>query len=234
MRILFIAPAAQLQTQTELVRAAQRQTPTFCDGYVDRAKLEEYLKQQYDAIHFAGHGGLSILELSDGPLEVSELLGMLQGQQALRFVVITACHSARVGTEIHNALHVPVVMMQADIGDQAAVRFAETFYRNYRATADLGRAVDTGRAALSKAFPGDGDVVTLINGDMATDSELAGCMDFVRGEITALRLQINGIEADVKDMKAQQPRLTLVSIGLLALLLLAQIATPWLTALARP
>lgn len=229
MKILFVAPQANLDTQTELLRAAQQQTATFCDGLVDRQKLEAYLQTPYEVIHFAGHGDLSILQLSDGALEVAELLGMLQAQTTLRFVVITACNSTRVGTEIHNANHVPVVLMQTAIGDAAAVRFSETFYRAYRAVPDLARAVDAGRAVLTKLYPAFADVVTFVNGDMATTTDLTTHMAYVRSEIQEMRTMIVGIETNMAKLQASQPQQAM-TIALLVLLLLAQLATPWLNA----
>ena len=206
MRILFIAPTSNLRTSDEILRSMQGQTVSICDGDVDRAKAERFLKEEQDYIHFAGHGDPSILEWSDGAITVDELLGMLAYQKHLRGVVITACNSARVGAEIHNALHVPVVMCQAEISDPAALRFSEAFYRALRAAQSIHQAVEVSRAALAKMHPTDADVVTLINGDMATDAELSECMSFVRQELGELRAKLESLEAAMKRIETQQPR----------------------------
>lgn len=234
MKILFVAPDSELKVRDEIMRAADRQTVTFCDGNVDRAKAERFLQEPQDALHFAGHGNSSILEWSDGALEVAELIAMLKPQTRLRFVVITACNSARTGAEIHNALHVPVVLCQAPIGDDAAVRFSEVFYRTYRAQGDVAEAVEAGRSMLARLFPAFADTVVLLNGDMATDSDLSACMQFVKTEIGTMRVQMEQIQADVREMKqrGQQPTwFGPVFIVLAALLLVAQLLTPWLTSL---
>lgn len=233
MRLLFIAPASNLKTGDEILRSIQGQTVTICDGYVDRAKAEQFLRDEYDYIHFAGHGGLSVLEWSDGAITVDELLGMLAYQNRLRGVIITACNSARVGAEVHNARHVPVVMCQSEISDPAAVRFSEAFYRALRTGGDMHRAVETGRAALEKAHVGDADVVTLINGDMATDAELDDCMSYVRESMAGMDARLERIEAGMKELKTQQPRTWIAVLVLLGLVALGQWVSPWLLAAAR-
>lgn len=236
LKILFIAPTSNLKTGDEILRAVQGQTVSICDGYVDRGKAEQFLRAPVDWIHFAGHGEVSVLEWSDGAVTVDELVGMLQPQIRLQGVVITACNSARTGAEIHNALHVPVVMCQSEISDPAAVRFSEAFYRALRGGGDIHRAVETGRTALAKVNPADADVVTLINGDMSTRADMADTMTFVRDELAEMRAEMRAFEASVKndleELKHQQPRGWAAILVLLVLLLVAQVATPWLTAAA--
>lgn len=242
MRILFVAPTSELKTADEILRSLQGQTVTICDGNVDRDKAERFLTEEYEYIHFAGHGDLSILEWSDGPVTVDELLGMLAHQTRLSAVVITACNSARTGAEIHNALHIPVVLCQAPLSDRAALRFSEAFYRALRTGARVHEAVTVGRAALAKLHPADADAITLINGDMSTRPELEDCMTFVRREIGAMsarlermetgtRAQLDTIEAEMRDMKErQQPRMWFGILVLMALAAIGQWAQPWLAA----
>lgn len=231
MKLLFIAPTSNLKTSDEILRSIEGQTISICDGDVDRAKAEAYLgRAQYDAIHFASHGSLSVLEWSDGVIEVAQLLDLLANQKRLKFVCITACNSARVGAEIHNARHIPVVMCQAPIGDPAARCFSETFYRSMRLVGDIHRAVAAGRDQLRAAFPTAADVVMLINGDMATDSELSDCMDYVRRELGELRVELKELREDMKELRTQQPKTWLAVIVLLGLVALGQWLAPWLLA----
>jgi hypothetical protein len=229
MRTLFVAPNSNLQTHPEIIRAAQGMEVYFCDGLVDRQKLEQALYDEVDTIHFAGHGDMSVLALNDGPIEAHELLSMLRRQRHLSLVVITACHSTRVGSEIHNAMHVPVVLMQAEIGDAAAGRFSETFYRSLRAENDIRKAVDVARAALAKTHPEDADIVTLINGDMTTDAEMQGCMAYVKSQLgmmdnklSRVEGKLEMIEEDVKTLTARREHFWTAVIVLIAILAISQ------------
>ena len=233
LRLLFIAPTSNLRTDVEILHSLQGQTVDICDGNVDRDKAERFLRGgQYDYIHFAGHGGLSALEWSDGAVTAKELLGMLAYQSGLRGVVITACHSAGVAAVIHNALHVPVVACEAEISDPGARRFSEAFYRALRGGSHIHEAFDVAQEMLERVYPADGAVVTLINGDMSTRAEMADFETFVRGELGATRTRLERIEETMQRSKDHQSRLWIVALVLLVLLLLAQVASPFLTVAA--
>lgn len=167
--------------------------------------------------------------LSDGEMEVSDLLIMLEPQFAAlpvpRLIVITACNSARVGAEIHNKYHVPVVVMQTEIGDRAAIDFSETFYRAYRTTSKAGDAVAAGHAMLQRKHPTYADAVTLINGDDMTRQEADYCMELVEGRLEEMDKKIDRIEEVVNEIKSHQSKTLLILLGLL---LLAQLVTPFL------
>ena len=114
--LAIIAPKTNLDTTTEIMRSITGFNVQLCDGNVDRAKLEMFLRNMdAEIVHFMGHGDLNVTQLSDGLLEAEELANMLRKVCSLRAVVLTACSSAGTGTEIHNYLHVPVIVMQAPI-----------------------------------------------------------------------------------------------------------------------
>jgi len=234
LRLLFIAPTSNLRTDVEILHSLQGQTVDICDGNVDRDKVERFLRgdTQYDFIHFAGHGGLSVLEWSDGAVTAKELLGMLAHQTGLCGVIITACYSAGVAALIHNARHVPVVACEADISDPGARRFSEAFYRALRGGSRIHEAFDVAQEMLERVYPADGAVVTLINGDMSTRAEMADFETFVRGGLGATRTRLERIEETMQRSKDHQSRLWIVALVLLLLLLLAQVASPFLTVAA--
>ena len=239
LRILFVAPTSNLKTGDEILRSVQGQTITICDGNVDRDKAERFLREEQDYIHFASHGQSSILEWSDGAVTVDELLAMLAYQKNLKGVVITACNSARTGAEIHNHFHVPVAMCQAPIGDEAARRFSEVFYRALRSGASMGDAVASGRAVLQHISPTYADVVTLINGDDITRTQVDACLERVEDALITFGQKIDGIEKTVNATKHRQDEMEKmltairdhqgkVLFVMLLLLLLSQLATPFL------
>lgn len=229
MRLLFIAPTSSVSAGAELARIATGHMVDVVDGLLDRAGLERALRAAvYDAIHFCGHGAKSLLELSDGVMEAEDLAAMLDGQEAARFIIINACDSLSTGVVIHNALHVPVLAMDAPIEDRAAVRFAETFYRAYRRNGSVGEAFDTAKATLLRVFPTQAIVPVLINGDMATTVAIGDCMIYVKSELGTMHAKLDAIGATVDDLKDKQSRTTLL---LLVLLIVAQLMTPWLNSL---
>lgn len=226
MHILFIAPASKLDTATELTSLASGNLLDTVTGAVDRAGLERALKAaQYDALHFAGHGGKGVLQLTDGLLDEADLVTMCQVQKRLLFIVVNACDSLALAAALHNSLHVPVIAHDDEIGDAAAKRFVETYYRAYRQTGEIGEAFRRAMRTIERLFGDEATVPVLINGDMVTDSDLSECMTYVKEEIGAMRGQLNSIEADVQELKGNQPRTLWI---LLTLLLLAQLITPWL------
>ena len=123
MRLLFIAPTSSLAHGAELSRIGSGMTLEIIDGLLDRAGLERALHDaDADIVHFCGHGGMSVLELGDGALDAGDLVSMLGNLRKVKFFVINACDSLSVGIAIHNTLHVPVIAMDAEIEDRAAVR----------------------------------------------------------------------------------------------------------------
>lgn len=226
MRLLFIAPASNLSTNAELARIASGYTPEIVDGLIDRNGLERALRlDAYDAIHFCGHAGKGVLQLSDGLIDSADLVSMLDGQRGARFFFINGCDSLSLGTALHNAYHIPVIAHDAEIEDKAAVKLAQRFYGDFRRTQNVGESFDSALKTLQRLYPEQALIPTLINGDMASNSQLADCMTYVKSEIGQMRLQLDTIEAQVNKIEGKQWRLLLV-VGIL--LILAQLATPWL------
>lgn len=227
MHILFVAPRSDLDTSVELARIASGNRPEIVDGAVDRAGLERALKAaQYDVIHFAGHGGSGVLQLSDGLLDEADLTSMVEDQVRLRFIFVNACDSLRVGAALHNELHVPVIAHDTEIGDGAAKRFAETFYRAYKQTEQVKEAFGRALRTLGRLFEDDANAPVLINGDMATHGQLDDCLAYVTREINGMKAQLDSIEGDVHKLRegAQQR----YYVPLTVILIFAVLLAPWL------
>lgn len=227
MRLLFIAPTSNLAHGAELARIGSGMTLEIVDGLLDRAGLERALHDaDADIVHFCGHGGKSVLELGDGPLDAGDLVSMLSSKlRNVKLFIINACDSLSVGIAIHNALHTPVIAMDAEIEDRAAVRFAESFYRAFRATGHVGGAFDTASDTLMRIYPNQAAIPVLINGDMATSAVIGECMTYVKTEIGAMNVKLDAIGVTVEELKGKQSKALQI---LLLLLLIAQLVTPWL------
>lgn len=197
MNVLLVMPAqGGVSADRELLGILQGQLQVrVLSGMVDRQKLSLALaNEQYDAVHFAQHGARLLLELGDGALTATELVSMLRRQKAMRFVVLNSCDSIATGIEIHNALMVPTVAMNAPIDDAAAVRFAEAFYGEVRAGSTIMAAVEAGRAVLARLFPQQTATPQLINGSSATIDDLMSrlntCTGDMKADMNAMREQL--------------------------------------------
>lgn len=237
MRILAVAAASELQVMTEISRMLTGHEVTALTGYVDRLKVEQALAQeQFDIVQIVGHGGRGVLEWSDGPVESEDFYSMLQTQKHLRFMILNACDSVAIGIMLHNRLHIPMIATDAPIEDGVAVRFVETFYRAYKAT--QGRLHDSfsrARETVLRLAPAQGLVYQLINGDMITQEKLAICMEGVADRLSEMATAIQSLDARLTEMERenvavmkQRVSWNRMLILVMTLLLLAQLATPWL------
>src|ERR1044071_3608135 len=110
-------------------------------------------------VHFAGHGH------SDGSVELSTHAGDRQRIQAaglrslfesyrgqIRVVVLNACYSDALASELVDHIDVVVGMTHA-VSDDAAVRFAPAFYQQLAGGQSLETAFAVGRAVVLGAEP---------------------------------------------------------------------------------
>jgi hypothetical protein len=195
---------------------------------VDRQKLEMALgRAQYEAVHVFGHGGVSVLECTDGLMSEAEFVTLIEGQRGLRFVLLSACDSYEMAGAVHNALHVPVISYGAPIEDRAAIEFARGFYRHWTRAHDVGQAVERGREALAVLFPGEARKVRLIDGDGVTPSEFREVVQEMRAGLAGLDARMARIEKTLE----RGPRAWVAAVFvLLVLLVIAQVGTPFLNA----
>lgn len=241
--LLFVAPESNLSGNTEFMRIVSGYTPEVVDGMLDRAGLERALRQSpADALHFVGHGGKSVLQLTDGLIDAADLASMLDRQRGVKFVFLNTCDSLAVGTILHNALHVPVICHDAPIGDVAAVRFAERYYREYKRGGEVGKAFDAARETLLRLYPQAAAIPVLINGDMSTRADYDNCMRYLTDELTGVfehfNRRLDAQDAAIAGLRTDMNRLTQapngsikVMIILIAALVLLQAATPVLNGL---
>jgi len=143
----------------------------FCeDAALDT--IQDYLsEQEYDILHFTGHGvfneakgrGELLLEDEQGdmrPLTNAEFAALLRGYPSLRLVVLSACQSARTANNdayaglAHRLLKqgVPAVLaMQYAVLDEAAILFADRFYTGLANNKPLDMALTEARLGLQMA-----------------------------------------------------------------------------------
>jgi hypothetical protein len=210
--------------EVQLVRAANRQTVELAlDGAV-----------QFGIVHVLAHGATSVLDFGGERMSEAELVSLISSQKALQFVFLACCNGYEAAGGIHNALHVPVVAYNAPIDDRAAVEFARGFYRSWRRDRDVSQAVDRGREALAVLYPSEAPKVRLINGDMVTPSAFGACMGKIDERLDRMGVQLAGIEARLDRIEAAPQRWLIVGVVLVALLIVAQVGTPFLNAALNP
>lgn len=237
MRILFISVAPDVQGDHGLSHILKGNTVELVTGAVDRAGLERALRaEQYDVIHFVGHGAKGVIGLTDGELDSYDFASMCEVQRALKFVFVNACNSLSLGVILHNALHVPIVCHDEAVRVPAAIRFAEVFYRAYAVGNEVAAAFDKGRNTLISQYRDQAASPQLVNGDMATRAQISD----LRAELTEAYHHFNDrmdtFGGDIKELKADmkrlhQPNRMNIVMALIGALLLAQLLTPWLNAL---
>jgi tetratricopeptide (TPR) repeat protein len=148
----------------------------FCeDAVLDT--IQDYLsEQEYDILHFTGHGvfneakgrGELLLEDEQGnmqPLTNAEFAALLRGYPSLRLVVLSACQSARTANNDAYAdlarillkQGVPAVLaMQYSVLDEAATLFADRFYTGLANKKPLDVALTEARLGLQMAKEEEG------------------------------------------------------------------------------
>lgn len=111
-------------------------------------------KHQPHIVHFSGHGssaGELILVGKDGkakPLSADALAATFESlNDNIRLVVLNACYS-KVQAEAMTSAIDCVIGMNAPIGDDAAIRFAETFYQALGFGRSVGNAFKQGTARV--------------------------------------------------------------------------------------
>ncbi|MEO8621237.1 MAG: CHAT domain-containing protein [bacterium] len=133
-----------------------------------------FANEDYHVIHYMGHGdfdaktgrGVLLLEHEDGSphaIDAEQIRLLVEDEPMLRLVFLNACKtattSARAGFDPFAGIAaamiksgVPaVVAMQFPISDQAAITFADTFYRRIVDGHPVDAAVAEGRKALYSA-----------------------------------------------------------------------------------
>ncbi|MCA1579902.1 MAG: CHAT domain-containing protein [Acidobacteria bacterium] len=154
--------------QNGMVELDLLERPTF------KVLLRALKRKPYHIFHFVGHGqfddecheGLLLFEDEEGngdPVSAQALGVLLRDEPSLRLAVLNACEGARVSscdlfggtaqTLIQQGIPA-VIAMQAEISDESAQNFAETFY----SALATGSAVDAALADVRKIIYGEGSV----------------------------------------------------------------------------
>jgi hypothetical protein len=202
VKLLFIAPASNLSSNTELARIASGHTVDIVSGMLDRAGLERALRDPADAVHFVGHGSKQLLELTDGLIDSADLVSMLDKQNGAKFFFVNSCDSLGVATAIHNSLHLPCIAHDKPINDVAAVRFAERFYREYKRSGDVGKSFEAARETLMRLYPTEANTPVLINGDMASHADISHIVSDIDDKIAHIGVIVDGLEARVSHIES--------------------------------
>lgn len=163
-RVLFVAanPDRDISTEEEFkhIRAVLHQIPgvevqaVFCATIDDLQN--ELIDRDYEIVHLAAHGTSKHAMLEDpedlwgGAVPAGMVVDLLRHHDALRCVVLNACHSASWITE---PLGPALVLMNGPIGDAAALHFSEGFYRCVAAGRTLPAAFEQGSLRARRNAP---------------------------------------------------------------------------------
>jgi hypothetical protein len=239
-KILVIALASDLDLLGELSSVLGPAYEVTLIRGADRQKLEMALdgRTQFDVVHIQAHGGESKLSAADGLVSEAEIVTLIESQTKLRFVIVASCDSYEIAGGIHNVLHIPCIGYNAPIDDKAAVEFSRAFYRTWqrsggRRSGDIHAAVARARESLAVLYPSEARKVRIINGDMVTPTAFNTGMVEVRDALASIDTRMTGIETRLERIEAVPERWLVIGIVLAIVLIIAQIATPFIASALR-
>jgi len=145
---LLIAPDFGLSAVADEIRAVSSALrPASLIGQVKRRDLLHALQgHNWDILWFATHGSEIGIELSDGPISISDLTAVVRASGAW-LIVLNSCSSRLVGLELHYELGASVITTRTDINDVSA----------FQTGALLAKALAEGKSvveAFNDAKPG--------------------------------------------------------------------------------
>ncbi len=146
MPILFLlysnsreAPLPTLQAEDEQVysilsrRSGQGHFAIHRDSYASVDSIIEYLelyREELFCFAFSGHAGRDQLLLNDASAQSAGIAGLLSRCPRLRLVLLNGCSTAGQVSRLLELPSQPVVIAtKAPVGDEAAARFAISFFR---------------------------------------------------------------------------------------------------------
>lgn len=149
MRVLVIAPDAQLQNVEDWVASASGNWLTVLNHTVSvREALSAIASGNYQIVHFATHGSETVLAVSDGVIPGHLLENALRAAGCIELVVLGACKSVQIGASLYKA-GVPRVLSWRDlVADRAATEWARAFYQSLRMTENIWEATETAADAV--------------------------------------------------------------------------------------
>jgi hypothetical protein len=163
----------RVEIALQTLQAEGRVQLTWLAGQSWRDLQQALWQGTWHIFHFIGHGGFDsvrdegVLMLADDDGEAalitaSQLGQLLTNHRALRLALLNSCDGARgsdldifsstAGTLMRRGLPA-VVAMQYEITDQAAIEFAQTFYKAVADGLPVDTAVAEARVAMSLALP---------------------------------------------------------------------------------
>lgn len=185
--ILIIAPDSNLNTVADLLAAAQGFRVNVLRGYVTgREALKEIASGRYQVVHFAGHGCVDSLQVSDGPLD-DEYLEMALRSSAVELVLLNTCASVAMAAKLYRAGVAPrVIGWRIDVGDSVAVAWAAAFYAALALGADYWEAYLHSAEVMRTRVP-DFEQPVFLNGRIA----------LLEQQVLAIQAKLDGLNRAV-------------------------------------
>lgn len=231
MNVLLVAPEFGLPAVANEVRAISTMLrPVILNGEVTRRDVLEALRgHTWDVIWFATHGDQAGIQLSDGPLSVSDLTAVVRSSGAW-LAVLNTCSSRLVGLELHYELGISVITTQAEIDDATA-------YQTGALLADALADCADPLAAYNASKPGQAQNYLLFHSSRSDADETRTILllnewgarlgrkidsleERMDREIGALRDQMTGLSGSVQSAVQLPPWHRTVFIGAFVLLFL--------------
>jgi hypothetical protein len=230
MKILLVAPRhpdlSQIDNEVQdIINSGNQVTPLL--GEVTHAiLLRATYEGDFDVLWLCTHGGEDGVLLSDGPLNVRLLSGIVR--ESFQLVVINSCTSIQLANNIHQNTGCRVVCTITDVEDKEAYQVGAIFAN---LLADSG-VVD----AYNTAKTGNPNYVLIGEEQPMHDMDrVSMAMDRLTSEVHQLEQRILLLEYQIKqmqmDMAKNKPlsstQVTALILGFATLSLLAAILISW-------
>ena len=139
LRALVIAPEQALQNSEDWVAAAQGLPLTVLNCTVTvREALDHIASGRYEIIHFATHGDVAALQMSNGPIPAALLEEAVRSAGKVELVIIGACRSVTIGAALYMGGAPRVLAWRDQVADATAGLWAGSFYTALRMNGGAG------------------------------------------------------------------------------------------------
>jgi len=144
MRVLVIAARSALQNKEDWLSAMTGHQVAVLDGVVTvREALGRIASGEYELVHFAGHGDMDTLVVSDGVIPGNLLEDALRAAGGVELVILGACRSVTIGAMLYMAGVPRVLSWRDEVSDEVAGLWARTFYQSLALSKDIWEATLT-------------------------------------------------------------------------------------------
>lgn len=154
MKVLLVAPLGQnapIYAVQEMAAVANALHPHILSGNVTAADIGDAMREPFDLVWFATHGGDAGLLLSNSQIITADrLVQYLRRHRPAVF--LNTCDGDRIAIEINNATKAPVIFNRAPVDDEEAAATGKLLAEQLAAGASIEEAYRQSRPEDSQTY----------------------------------------------------------------------------------